>query len=73
MSIASFLTQIKNDLNGGGALFGTGCVGSAVVNINPMDEISAVIYGIRSGLEFLFARRRASSATEATQDEQLFI
>ena len=39
----------------------------------PVQEISAVIHGIRSGLEFLFARRRASSVTEATQDEQLFI
>ena len=39
----------------------------------PVQEISAVIHGIRSGLEFLLARRRASSVTEATQDEQLFI
>ena len=39
----------------------------------PVHEISAVIHGIRSGLEFLFSRRRASSVTEATQDEQLFI
>jgi len=39
----------------------------------PVQEISAVIHGIRSGLEFLFARRRASGVTEATQDEQLFI
>ena len=39
----------------------------------PVQEVSAVLHGIRSGLEFLFSRRRASSATEAPQDEQLFI
>lgn len=39
----------------------------------PIREVSAVIKGLRSGLEFLFSRRRASSASEATQDEQLFI
>lgn len=39
----------------------------------PVNEISAVIKGVRSGLEFLFSRRHVSSVTEATQDEQLFI
>jgi hypothetical protein len=39
----------------------------------PVQELSAVIHGIRSGLEFLFSRRRTPSVTEATQDEQLFI
>lgn len=39
----------------------------------PIREISAVVKGVRSGLEFLFSRRRAPSVSEATQDEQLFI
>lgn len=39
----------------------------------PIHEVSALIKGLRSGLEFLFSRRRASSVSEATQDEQLFI
>lgn len=39
----------------------------------PVQEVSAVIKGVRSGLEFLFSRRRASSVSEATQDEQMFI
>jgi len=39
----------------------------------PIQEVSALIKGVRSGLEFLFSRRRATSVTEATQDEQLFI
>jgi len=39
----------------------------------PIQEISAVVKGVRSGLEFLFSRRRAPSVSEATQDEQLFI
>ncbi len=39
----------------------------------PVNEVSAVIKGVRSGLEFLFSRRHVSSVTEATQDEQLFI
>jgi hypothetical protein len=39
----------------------------------PLNEVSAVVKGVRTGLEFLFARRRHSSVTEATQDEQLFI
>lgn len=39
----------------------------------PIQEVSAVIKGVRSGLEFLFSRRRTPSVSEATQDEQLFI
>ena len=39
----------------------------------PIREVSAVIKGVRTGLEFLFARRRTTSVSEATQDEQLFI
>jgi len=39
----------------------------------PMQEISAVVKGVRSGLEFLFSRRRSPSVSAATQDEQLFI
>lgn len=39
----------------------------------PIHEVSAVIKGVRSGLEFLFSRRRGSSVSEATQEEQLFI
>jgi hypothetical protein len=39
----------------------------------PIQEVSAVIKGVRSGLEFLFARRRGTNVSEAAQDEQLFI
>ncbi len=39
----------------------------------PLNEVAAVVKGVRAGLEFLFARRRHPSVTEATQDEQLFI
>jgi hypothetical protein len=39
----------------------------------PMQEVSAVIKGMRAGLEFLFSRRRTTSVSEAAQDEQLFI
>ena len=41
--------------------------------LGPIGEISAVVKGVRSGLEFLFSRRRVSNVSEATQDEQLFI
>jgi len=41
--------------------------------LTPVQEISAVIKGVRSGLEFLFARRRPSNVTEGTAEEQLFI
>ena len=39
----------------------------------PVQEVSAVIAGMRAGLEFLFRRRRTTSVSEAAQDEQLFI
>jgi len=39
----------------------------------PIQEVSAVIKGMQAGLEFLFARRRTTSVSEAAQDEQLFI
>ena len=39
----------------------------------PIQELAALIKGVRSGLQFLFSRRRVSSVTEATQDEQMFI
>ena len=39
----------------------------------PIQEISAVVKGVRSGIEFLFKRRRVTNVSEATQDEQLFI
>lgn len=39
----------------------------------PLNELSAVIKGVRSALEFLFSRRKSPGATETTQDEQLFI
>jgi hypothetical protein len=39
----------------------------------PIREASAVLKGVRSGLEFLFRRRRVTNVSEATQDEQLFI
>ncbi len=39
----------------------------------PLSEISAVIKGIQSGLEFLFSRRRPAGTREVTQDEQMFI
>jgi ABC-type transporter Mla subunit MlaD len=39
----------------------------------PIQEVSAVIKGMRAGLEFLFSRRRTTSVSEAAQDEQLFI
>jgi len=39
----------------------------------PLNEMAAVVKGVRAGMEFLFSRRRNPSITEATQDEQLFI
>ena len=41
--------------------------------LGPIQEVSAVMKGVRSGLEFLFSRRRVTNVSEATQDEQLFI
>ena len=39
----------------------------------PIHEVAAVVKGVRTGLEFLFARGHSRSAPEATQDEQMFI
>jgi hypothetical protein len=41
--------------------------------LTPIREVAAVVKGVRTGLEFLFARRHSRSAPEATQDEQMFI
>lgn len=41
--------------------------------LGPVQEVSAVIKGMRAGLEFLVSRRRTTSVSEAAQDEQLFI
>jgi ABC-type transporter Mla subunit MlaD len=38
----------------------------------PVQEVAAVVKGIRTGLDFFF-RRRPGSVTETTQDEQMFI
>jgi methyl-accepting chemotaxis protein len=39
----------------------------------PVQEVSAVIKGVRSGLDFLFTKRRTPGASEVPQDEQMFI
>ena len=39
----------------------------------PLNEVSAVVKGVRTGLEFFFSRRHQTNVREATQDEQLFI
>ena len=41
--------------------------------LGPISEVSAVVKSMRSGLEFLFSRRRVTNVSEATQNEQLFI
>jgi len=41
--------------------------------LGPVNEVSAVVKGVRAGIEFLFSRRRVTNVSEATQDEQLFI
>lgn len=41
--------------------------------LTPLNEISAVVKGVQSGLEFLFSRRRPAGVSEASQDEQMFI
>ena len=41
--------------------------------VAPIHEVSALLAGVRKGLEFLFARRRSAVSGEATQDEQMFI
>jgi len=39
----------------------------------PINEVSAIAKGVQRGLEFLFSRRRAASASEPHHDEQMFI
>jgi hypothetical protein len=39
----------------------------------PVSEVSALVKGIRAGLDFLVGRRRSSRMGEVTQDEQMFI
>jgi hypothetical protein len=41
--------------------------------IAPVSEVSALIKGVRAGLEFLVGRRRSSRVGEVAQDEQMFI
>ena len=42
--------------------------------VAPAQEISAVVAGVRTGLEFLFSgKRRKRSADEVVHDEELFI
>jgi len=41
--------------------------------VAPVQEMAAVIAGVRKGFEFLFARRRNAAVSETTQDEQMFI
>lgn len=41
--------------------------------IAPIQEVSAVVAGVRKGLEFLFTRRHSRVGTETPQDEQMFI
>jgi ABC-type transporter Mla subunit MlaD len=41
--------------------------------LTPLHEISAVVKGLQTGLEFLFNRKRPAGGREATADEQLFI
>jgi ABC-type transporter Mla subunit MlaD len=39
----------------------------------PLNEASAVIKGVQKGLEVLFSRRRTATASEARNEEQMFI
>lgn len=41
--------------------------------LSPLQEISAIVKGVQSGLDFLFSRRPSSTVREATQDEEMFI
>ena len=40
--------------------------------LGPIQEVAAIVKGVRAGLEFLFSRRRPN-VREVTQDEQMFI
>jgi ABC-type transporter Mla subunit MlaD len=39
----------------------------------PVQEVAAIVKGVRAGLEFLLSHRRVVNVSEATPDEQLFI
>lgn len=39
----------------------------------PVREVSALVAGVRTGIEFLFSRRRTSSVSQTGGDEELFI
>jgi ABC-type transporter Mla subunit MlaD len=39
----------------------------------PINEVSAVVKGVRAGLQFFFSRQRANGTETGGQDEQLFI
>lgn len=41
--------------------------------LTPIQEVSALIRGVRSGLEFFFAHRGQRHSTEPASEEQLFI
>lgn len=41
--------------------------------LTPVQEVTAVLAGIRKGLDFLFTRRRGTSVSDVAQDEQMFI
>jgi phosphoenolpyruvate synthase/pyruvate phosphate dikinase len=41
--------------------------------LTPVQEVSALIKGVRAGFDFLFTHRRATTVSETAQDEQLFI
>lgn len=41
--------------------------------ILPVQEVSAVMKGLRAGMDFFLSRRRESQTREAPQDEQMFI
>ncbi|MBZ5535217.1 MAG: hypothetical protein LAO31_04610 [Acidobacteriia bacterium] len=41
--------------------------------LGPVREVSAVIKGIKMGLEFLTSKRRPAAVDKATQDEAMFI
>ena len=41
--------------------------------LSPVRELSALLKGLRTGLDFFLSRRPSSPVSEATQDEELFI
>lgn len=41
--------------------------------LGPVQEVAAIVKGVRAGLDFLLSHRRVVNVSEATPDEQLFI